>query len=188
MTDLQYPVGKFQPKSEITDDERQQLIRQISEAPAKMRGAVKGLSKKQLDTPYRPAGWTVRQVVHHVPDSHLNAYIRFKLGITENHPTIKPYEQELWSELPDARTASIDVSLDMLESLHKRWVLFLKSLKPSDFARTINHPESGVQNLDRVLQLYAWHGRHHTAHITTLRERMGWNKKVSKKKPKRKKK
>ncbi|MBI4429128.1 MAG: putative metal-dependent hydrolase [Ignavibacteriales bacterium] len=186
MTDLQYPIGKFQPKSEITDGERQRLIRQISEAPAKMRAAVKGLSKKQLDTPYRPGGWTVRQVVHHVPDSHMNAYIRFKLGITEQHPTIKPYEQELWSELPDARTASVDMSLDMLESLHKRWVLFLKSLQPSDFARTINHPESGVQNLDRVLQLYAWHGRHHTAHITTLGERMGWNRKTTKKRSKRK--
>ncbi len=187
MTDLQFPIGEFQPKSEITDSERQLLIRQIHEAPSKMRAAVKGLSKKQLDTPYRPGGWTVRQVVHHVPDSHMNAYVRFKLGITEQQPTIKPYDQELWSELPDARTAPIEVSLKMLESLHERWVVFLKSLQPSDFARTINHPESGVQNLDRVLQQYAWHGRHHTAHITKLRERMGWNKKTSGKKPRSKK-
>lgn len=187
MADLQYPVGKFQPKSEITNEERQQMIRQIMDAPSKMRAAVKGLSDKQLDTPYRAGGWTVRQVVHHVADSHMNAYVRFKLGMTEEHPTIKPYEQQIWAELPDARTASVDISLDLLESLHKRWVLFLKSMKPADFARTINHPESGVQNLDRVLQLYAWHGRHHTAHITSLRERMGWNKKALKKKVRRKK-
>lgn len=187
MSDLQYPIGKFQPKSEITDDERRQLISQIEETPTKLRAAVQGLGKKQLDTPYRDGGWTVRQVVHHVPDSHWNGYVRFKLGVTENHPTIKPFEQQLWAELPDARSALIDISLDLLESLHKRWVLFLKSMKPVDFARTINHPENGVQNLDYVLQLYAWHGCHHTAHITTLRERMSWNKKTPKKKGKRKK-
>jgi uncharacterized damage-inducible protein DinB len=130
--------------------------------------------EEQLDTPYRPEGWTVRQVVHHLPDSHFNAYVRMKLAMTEQQPTIKPYEQQLWAELSDAKTAPIEMSLTLFESLHKRWVLFLQSLKSSDFARTINHPESGVMNLDRILQLYAWHGRHHTAQITSLRERMGW--------------
>ena len=186
MVDLQYPVGKFRPKPEITDAERQQLIKQVAEAPKKLRSAVADLNKKQLDTPYRPGGWTVRQVVHHVPDSHLNAYVRFKLGLTENQPTIKPYEQQLWAELADAK-APIDISLNLLDALHQRWMIILKSMKPEDFARLINHPESGIQNLDRVLQLYAWHGRHHTAHITTLKERMGWNKKALKKKVKRKK-
>ena len=174
MEDLRYPVGKFQPKDSLTDRERQELIQQIEEAPAHMRKAVKGLDQKQLDTQYRDGGWTVRQVVHHVPDSHLNAYIRIKLALTEQHPTIKPYEQQLWAELNDSRTAPIDMSLDMLEALHKRWVLLLKSLKSPDFTKTINHPESGVMNVDRILQLYAWHGRHHTAHITSLRKRMGW--------------
>ncbi|MBF8248316.1 MAG: putative metal-dependent hydrolase yfiT [Bacteroidetes bacterium] len=186
MEDLQYPVGKFRPKPEITETERQQLIKQIAEAPKKLRQAAAGLSKKQVDTPYRPGGWTVRQVVHHVPDSHLNAYIRFKLGLTENQPTIKPYEQQLWAELADAK-APIDISLNLLDAVHQRWLIILKTMKPQDFARTINHPESGIQNLDRVLQLYAWHGRHHTAHITSLRDRMGWNKKVLKTKVKRKK-
>jgi uncharacterized damage-inducible protein DinB len=174
MTDLRYPIGKFQPKPQLTDDERQALIHQLVEAPVKLRQSVSGLMEEQLDTPYRPEGWTVRQVVHHLPDSHFNAYVRMKLAMTEQQPTIKPYEQQLWAELSDAKTAPIEMSLTLFESLHKRWVLFLQSLKSSDFARTINHPESGVMNLDRILQLYAWHGRHHTAQITSLRERMGW--------------
>jgi uncharacterized damage-inducible protein DinB len=174
MADLRYPIGKFQPKPQLTDDERQALIHQLTEAPAKLRQSVSGLMEEQLDTPYRPEGWTVRQVVHHLPDSHFNAYVRMKLAMTEQQPTIKPYEQQLWAELSDAKTAPIELSLTLLESLHKRWVLFLQSLKSSDFARTLNHPESGVMNLDRILQLYAWHGRHHTAQITSLRERMGW--------------
>jgi uncharacterized damage-inducible protein DinB len=174
MTDLRYPVGRFDPRPQLNDDERQTLIHQIAEAPAKLRQSVKGLTEEQLDTPYRPEGWTVRQVVHHLPDSHFNAYVRMKLAMTEQQPTIKPYEQQLWAELSDARTAPTEISLTLLESLHKRWVLFLQSLKSSDFGRTLNHPESGVMNLDRLLQLYAWHGRHHTAQITSLRERMGW--------------
>ena len=174
MTDLRYPIGKFQPKPQLNDDERQALIHQLAEASAKLRQSVSGLMEEQLDTPYRPEGWTVRQVVHHLPDSHFNAYVRMKLAMTEQQPTIKPYEQQLWAELSDAKTAPIEMSLTLFESLHKRWVLFLQSLKSSDFARTINHPESGVMNLDRILQLYAWHGRHHTAQITSLRERMGW--------------
>jgi uncharacterized damage-inducible protein DinB len=174
MTDLRYPIGKFQPKPQLTDDERQALIHQLAEAPVKLQQSVSGLMEEQLDTPYRPEGWTVRQVIHHLPDSHLNAYVRMKLAMTEQQPTIKPYEQELWAELSDAKTAPIEMSLTLFESLHKRWVLFLQSLKSSDFARTINHPESGVMNLEKILQLYAWHGRHHTAQITSLRERMGW--------------
>ena len=174
MSDPRYPIGKFQKKETITDDERTALIQQIEDAPAKLREAVRGLNDKQLDTPYRDGGWTVRQVAHHVPESHMNAYIRFKLGMTEDHPTIKPYDQQAWAELADAKTAPVEPSLVLLESLHMRWVRFLRSLKPADFARTLNHPEDGVMKLDAVLQLYAWHGRHHTAHITSLREKMGW--------------
>ena len=174
MEDLRYPVGKFNPRPDLTQDDRKELIRQIAEAPARLRAAVKGLTDAQLDTPYRAGGWTVRQVVHHVPDSHMNAYIRFKLAMTEQQPTIKPYQEALWAELSEAKSASIEMSLRLLEALHERWVLFLQKLNSSDYARTYNHPESGVQNLDRVLQLYAWHGRHHVAHISSLKERNGW--------------
>jgi len=132
------------------------------------------LSTEQLDTPYRPGGWTVRQVVHHLPDSHLNSYIRFRLALTEKEPTIKPYDQERWAELDDAKTAPIEPSLALLEALHQRWIMLLRSLIPADFARTFNHPEMGIVTLDATLRLYEWHGRHHTAHITSLRERMGW--------------
>lgn len=174
MEDLSYPIGKFQAPPRFDDDLRRQFIEHIAEAPAKLRAAVRGLSEQQLDTPYRPAGWTVRQVVHHLPDSHLNSYIRFRLAMTEQVPTIKPYDQQLWAELPDAKTAPIDMSLDLLDSLHKRWILLLKSLKPSDFSRTFWHPEMGMMTLDRTLALYAWHCRHHVAHITSLRRRMSW--------------
>jgi uncharacterized damage-inducible protein DinB len=174
MADLRYPVGTFQPTGQINDAERRALIHQIADAPARLREAVQGLTEEQLETPYRPEGWTVRQVVHHLPDSHMHAYIRFKLAITEQEPTVKPYEQQLWAQLADAKSASVELSLALFNALHQRWVLFLKSLKPSDFSRTYNHPESGVSSLDRLLQLYAWHGRHHVAHITSLRERMGW--------------
>jgi uncharacterized damage-inducible protein DinB len=174
MTDLRYPIGKFSPQQELTDPERLMLIRQIAEIPANLREAVQTLSNEQLDTPYRPGGWTVRQVVHHVPDSHMNAYIRFKLGVTEQQPTVKPYKENLWAELVDGKSLAIEPSLALLESLHQRWVAFLRSLSATDFARTVIHPENGVMSLDRALQLYAWHGRHHIAHITSLRERMGW--------------
>jgi DinB superfamily len=174
MPDLRYPIGRFEGKNELRDDERPVLIKQIAEAPAKLRAAVSGLTDGQLDTRYRPDGWTVRQVVHHLPDSHINSYVRFRLGLTENEPTIKPYNEKLWAELVDARTAPVEPSLHMLEALHTRWVALLESMKPSDFARTIKHPENGIMKLDRMLDLYAWHGRHHVAHITSLRERMGW--------------
>jgi uncharacterized damage-inducible protein DinB len=175
MPDLRYPIGKFEMRGTVDEAQRPELIQQIAEAPARLREAVKGLTDAQLDTPYRPQGWTVRQVVHHLSDSHLNAYVRFKLAITEEEPTIKTYEEKLWSELDDARTAPIEMSLALLEALHKRWVLFLKSLTPSNFARKFRHPELGIMNLDALLRLYAWHGRHHVAHISSLRERMGWD-------------
>jgi uncharacterized damage-inducible protein DinB len=174
MEDLRYPIGKFQPPQVVTDDLRRQFIQQVAEAPGKLRDAVQGLSDGQLDTPYRPEGWTVRQVVHHLPDSHLNAYVRFKLAVTEQEPTIKPYEQQLWAELVDSKTAPVAMSVDLLDSLHQRWVFFLKSLKSSDFSKKFVHPESGITTLDRTLALYAWHGRHHVAHITSLRQRMHW--------------
>jgi len=174
MTDLRYPIGKCLPQQELTDPERLVLIRQIAETPANLREAVRTLTNEQLDTPYRPGGWTVRQVVHHIPDSHMNAYIRFKLGMTEQEPPVKPYKENLWAELVDAKSSPIEPSLALLESLHQRWTVFLRSMATADFARTVNHPENGVMSLDRVLQLYAWHGRHHVSHITSLRERMGW--------------
>ncbi|TSA15842.1 putative metal-dependent hydrolase [bacterium] len=174
MTDVRYPVGKFSPKPTISDSERNALIQEIADTPAKLREAVRKLSQEQLDTPYRPGGWTVRQVVHHVPDSHLNSYIRFKLAVTEDQPTIKPYKEHLWAELVDAKSSPIEPSLTLLESLHHRWAIFLRSLGAADFAKTVIHPENGIMNLDRLLQLYAWHGQHHVAHITALRERMGW--------------
>lgn len=172
--DLSYPTGKFHWSGRATPTERAQRIEQIAACPREMRSAVAGLDDAQLDTPYRDGGWTVRQVVHHVPDSHINAYVRFKLALTEDKPTIKPYDQDAWAQLPDSRTAPIQMSLDLLERVHERWVLVLRAMQDKDFARLINHPESGVQLLDRVLARYAWHGRHHVAHVTSLRERRGW--------------
>jgi uncharacterized damage-inducible protein DinB len=173
--DLRYPIGRFTLDGIATDEEVQRAIDQIGEAPTQLRAAVEGLSPDQLDTPYRPGGWSVRQVVHHVPDSHLNSYCRFKLALTEDEPTIKGYHEDRWAELEDGRTAPIEVSLAMLESLHKRWVLLLKSLSPSDFERTFRHPELGVVSLAKNACLYGWHGRHHSAQITSLRQRMGWD-------------
>jgi hypothetical protein len=174
MKDPRYPIGKFQALTSVSDAQRRELIQQIAEAPARLRTAVQGMADGQLDTPYREGGWTVRQVAHHLPDSHMNAYIRIKLALTENEPTIKPYEEKLWAELVDGRTMPIEPSLQILESLHKRWVLLLRSLAPSDFSRTFRHPQSGVRNVDWILQLYAWHGRHHVAHITSLKKKMKW--------------
>jgi uncharacterized damage-inducible protein DinB len=173
--DLRYPIGRFKVDGTPTAEQVQQAINEISETPAKIRAAVEGLTAEQLDTPYRPGGWTVRQVVHHVPDSHLNSYCRFKLALTEDEPTIKAYHEDRWAELDDSRTAPIEVSLAMLEALHHRWVLLLNSLAPADFARTFRHPEIGVISLAQNVCLYAWHGRHHAAHITALRERMEWD-------------
>ncbi len=178
MSDLQYPIGKFEWTGESSEEKRRGCIAAIEEAPAKFRAAVKGLTAKQLDTPYRPGGWTVRQLVHHLPDSHMNAYVRFKLALTEDKPTIKPYEQELWANLADTKTTPIETSLALLESLHERWAALLRSLTAADFARTFLHAEMGEVSLDKTLGLYAWHGAHHTAHITSLRQRMGWGSKA----------
>ena len=174
MSDSQYPIGKFQAPAAISEQERQAFIQQIAEAPAALWSAAEGLSEQQIDTPYREGGWTVRQVVHHLADSHMNAFVRFKLAMTEEQPTIKTYNQERWAQLADAKAVPIVVSLNLFDSVHKRFVALLRSMSPADFARTMNHPEQGIVNLDRYLALYAWHGRHHVAHITSLRERKGW--------------
>lgn len=179
MTDPRYPIGHFTMPDRLTDADRQQAIDAIAAAPAGLRLAVEGLDAEQLDTPYRPEGWTPRQIVHHVPDSHLNAYIRFKLALTEEEPMIKPYDQTLWAELPDARHTPLETSLTLLEALHVRWVALLRALAPEDFERGFKHPEMGRLRLDQIVALYAWHGRHHTAHITSLRDRMGWGGAVS---------
>ena len=175
MTDLRYPIGTFTYQKPLTEDQKQKHLDEIEQAPANLRAAVKGLSAQQLDTPYRSGGWTVREVTHHVPDSHLNAYIRTKLALTEDEPTIKPYDEARWAELPDGKTSPIEPSLAILENLHKRWVLLLKSLSAADWSRKYGHPEwTKPMSLDDTLALYAWHGKHHVAHITALRERNGW--------------
>jgi hypothetical protein len=172
--DLRYPNGQFEYQGTLSNELRHELIDQIAATPEQMRTSVHGLSEEQLNTPYRPEGWTVRQVVHHVPESHLNSYIRFKLAITEDEPIIKPYFEDRWAKLDDANTAPVELSLNLLDALHERWVWFLRSLKDGDFQRTFRHPELGTVSLDKNVALYAWHGRHHVAHITSLRERMGW--------------
>ena len=174
--DLRYPVGPFQFDGEVSPRTRVQRIAEIAGAPAHLREAVANLAPAQIDTPYRPGGWTVRQVVHHLPDSHLNAYSRIKLALTEEVPDIKPYEEARWAELPDARSGPIEPSLALLESLHQRWLLLLRQLRPPDFERRFRHPEHGrIFSVDEAVAMYAWHGRHHVAHITSLRGRMGWS-------------
>lgn len=172
--DLRYPVGRYLPPTSVDAAWRARQIDKIAGAPAALRAAVSGLNDTQLDTPYRPDGWTVRQVVHHVPDSHMNAFIRIKMALTEERPTIKPYDEARWALLEDARSTPIEVSLQLLDTLHDRWVRILRSMTESDFSRRYVHPESGEHDLDSLLGLYAWHGRHHVAHITSLRERNGW--------------
>ncbi|HTS50498.1 MAG TPA: putative metal-dependent hydrolase [Bryobacteraceae bacterium] len=172
--DLRYPVGKFRFPDTISREERSTFIGQIADAPLRLRSAVSGLNDAQLDTPYRPGGWTVRQLVHHVPDSHLNSYTRFRLALTEDEPIIKPYHEDRWAELPDARTAPVEVSLRLLECLHSRWLGLLRSLSEDQWKRAFRHPELGLVSLEQNAALYAWHGRHHVAHITGLRERMSW--------------
>jgi hypothetical protein len=175
MDDLRYPVGTFEaPKAPLTPSERAALIAEIEKTPAGLRSALSGLSPAQLETPYRPGGWTLRQVAHHVPDSHLNAYVRFKLALTEDAPTVKPYAEERWAELAEARTAPVEISLDLLESLHRRWVLVLRAMTPAEWARRLTHPQHGLIDLDWMLAQYGWHGRHHVGHVTSLRRRMGW--------------
>jgi hypothetical protein len=174
MDDLRYPVGEFKFPESVSAQELAVFIDQIAEAPPRMRAALAGLSESQLDTPYRPGGWTVRQVAHHVPDSHINSYVRFRLALTEDEPVIKPYEESRWAELSDARGMPVEPSLVLLESLHARWVPLLRSLSDAEWKRSFRHPELGLVSLEQNAALYAWHGRHHVAHITALRERMGW--------------
>lgn len=174
MTDLRYPTGKFSPDSHVTPDKRKAWIRQIADTPRALRAALQGLDETQLDTPYRPDGWSVRQLLHHVPDSHVNAYVRFKLALTEDNPTIKPYREAEWAKLSDTVETPPDVSLSLLEAVHHRWVVLLESMKDADFERPLMHPDMGAMTLDRLLQMYAWHGRHHVAHVTELRKREGW--------------
>ena len=172
---LRFPVGRFTPPATVTPADRARWIADLEALPSLLRPMVEAMDEARLDTPYRPGGWTVRQVVHHLPDSHANAFIRVKLALTEDAPTIKPYDEARWAELPDVRLTPVGVSLTMLEALHVRWVLLLRALRPEEWGRTFVHPEQGrAMSLDRTLALYAWHGRHHVAHVTALRERMGW--------------
>lgn len=174
MTDPRFPVGKFSYSGPPNEQQKAEFLEEIAQTPSRLRTAVKGLSEAQLDTPYRPEGWTVRQVVHHVPDSHLNSYVRFKLALTEDEPTIKTYAEDRWAELADTKATPVEVSLTLLDSLHDRWVRLLRSLTAEQWKRTFRHPELGPMTLEQTLALYAWHGRHHVAHITELRKRMSW--------------
>jgi len=172
--DLRYPVGPFAPKAALTDVERLACIDEIAALPSSLTLAVDGLTDAQLDTPYREGGWTVRQVVHHLADSHVNAYIRMKFAATEDNPLIKAYEEKDWSNQSDARTAPVGLSLDFIESLHGRWTWWMRTFDAATFARPLRHPESGDMTIDLLLQLYAWHCRHHLAHITGLATRNKW--------------
>lgn len=172
--DLAYPVGPCEYPEAVSAGERKRHIADIAAAPDHFREAVRGLTDAQLDTPYRPGGWTVRQVVHHFADSHINAYTRFRLALTEDEPVIKPYDEKRWAELTDARSQPVQVSLQLIDALHRRWVVLLESMSEADFGRRFRHPEIGVMRLDTYLASYGWHCRHHAAHITGLRRRMDW--------------
>jgi len=174
MDDLRFPIGPFKSPAEFTPAFRGEWIAQIDEAPRQLREAVHHLNPEQLQTPYREGGWTLAQVVHHLPDSHMNAYIRFRLALTEPDPTIRPYKEAAWAELYDATSSDIEASLALLDGLHQRWVSLLRRITPEQWALGFVHPERGRVTLERNLALYAWHGRHHIAHITRLRQRMGW--------------
>jgi DinB superfamily len=174
MQDLRYPIGPLVYRESLSPEERRTAIAAIAATPERLRAAVAGLSDPQLDTRYRPGGWTVRQVVHHLPDSHMNGYTRFKLALTEEEPTVRPLLEGSWGELPDGRTAPVELSLGLLERLHERWVLVLDAISPEQWKRTYVHPESGTHTLDGLLSVYSWHGPHHVAHITSLRQREGW--------------
>lgn len=170
LDDLRYPIGRFDPAAA---GPRPQQIATLRELPARLRAAVAGLNEAQLDTPYRDGGWTVRQLIHHIADSHANCYIRIKLALTENAPTISAYDEAAWAKLPDSRLP-VEVSLTMLDSVHARLGHLLESMSDEDYERTFIHPERGTVTLANNLAVYDWHSRHHTAHITRLRERMGW--------------
>jgi uncharacterized damage-inducible protein DinB len=172
--DLRYPIGRFVAPKPVTFEHVRVAIDDIEACPRALRAVVRDLDDAQLDTPYRDGGWTVRQVVHHLPDSHMNAYVRMKLGVTETRPTVKPYEEARWAELEDGRRAPIELSLTLMDSLHARWTRWLRSLGEADFRRVYFHPDNGEQSLAEVTVHYAWHGKHHVAHITSLRRRLGW--------------
>lgn len=171
---FRYPIGKFDRSQPITESSLKSAIQEIHDLPATLRAAVVTLGEEELDTPYRPGGWTVRQLIHHIADSHINAYIRLKLALTEENPTIKPYEEQVWAELPEARNGAMEVSLNLLDALHERFTLTLQSLTPDQWKRTYLHPESGRTSVETLAHTYSWHGKHHVAHITNLRERMEW--------------
>ena len=170
MDDLSYPIGRFKPGGQS----RKRILLDISETPGRLRDAIEGLTEAQQDTPYRPGGWTVRQVVHHLADSHMHSYIRMRFALTQNEPTIMPYDENIWAGLIDARSGPVESSLLLLEGLHARWVQLLESLSEADWKRNFIHPERGTLSLDVNAAIYAWHGRHHVAHITALRERNSW--------------
>jgi hypothetical protein len=174
MSDPRYPIGKFTFDGPSDETQRNKFIDDIEQTPAALRAAVSNLSPQQIETPYREGGWTIRQVVHHVPESHMNAYIRFKLALTEDEPTIKPYLEDRWAGTPDVGSTPLEVSLALLDPLHERWVRLLRNLKPADWKRAFRHPAMGTVSLEKNLALYSWHGKHHVAHITELRSRMGW--------------
>ena len=174
MNDPRYPIGRFVPDAQPSPSTRGSHLETIASLPSRIRQAVAGLNDSQLNSPYREGGWTVKQVVHHVADSHLNAYIRFKWAMTEENPTIKPYDETAWAALKDSELTPVDVSLSLLESLHLRWTVLLRSMKAEDFKKKFVHPDSGQHEVDWLLSLYSWHGNHHLAHITSLKERMGW--------------
>jgi hypothetical protein len=175
MEDLRYPTGRFTPKgAPLTPEERTGFIELIAAVPGELRAAVDGLTDEQLDTPYREGGWSPRQITHHIPDSHFNAVVRFKLGLTEDVPTIKPYDQAAWAVLADVQGSSIEASLKITEGVHERWGALLRSMTPDDFARGLVHPEIGTVDLDFLLSMYGWHGRHHVTQIVDLRRRQGW--------------
>ena len=171
MTDLRYPAGKLTFDDDVTPGKRTAWIRQIAELPGALMAAADGMTEEQIGTPYRAGGWTVGEVIHHVADSHLNAYTRFKLALTEDNPTIKPYDEAAWATLADTRQTPIAVSLTLLDALHTRWVAVLEAMKAEEFGRPLVHPVNGPMTLDRLLQLYAWHGRHHTAHVMLVKGR-----------------
>lgn len=175
MDDPRYPIGRFRYDGGVDRQQEKHWIAEIAAAPSALRAAIAGLTGAQLDTPYREHGWTLRQVVHHLPDSHLNAYTRIKLALTEDEPVIKPYDEARWAELPDVHATPVETSLTLLECLHRRWVLLLRELGPAELGRRFRHPEHNRSiGLREMLALYAWHGRHHVAHVTALRSRMGW--------------
>lgn len=174
MEDLRFPIGKFKYEGAITEEQKQSMLNDIAEAPANLRKAIRGLSDAQLDTEYRPGGWSVRQVVHHLPDSHMNSYVRFKLALTEDEPTVKTYAEDRWAQLADTAMTPVEISLTLLDSLHDRWVRLLRSLTAEQWRRTLRHPEFGPMSLEKTLAMYAWHGKHHVAHITELRKRNSW--------------